>query len=77
MADAVTIGNPSALGLSSFRVGQRVHKPNGTYTANGEIRAVFTTKDGQLRYVFEFDDPKGLLHIFNPDQLVKISEEHA
>lgn len=52
-----------------FTVGDLVRKVGGSYSANGTIRAAFLTRDGNQRYVFEFDEPQGMLHIFNHDQL--------
>lgn len=58
-----------------MRVGDRSEKIGGSYQASGEIRAVFTTRAGLKRAVFEFDSPPGLLHIFNPDQLALVDRE--
>ena len=55
-----------------FEVGSRVRKVGGSYQANGTIRAAFKTRNGQQRYVFDFDEPPGLLHIFSHDQLEHI-----
>ena len=52
-----------------FAIGDRVEKVGGSYTAVGTIVAAFKTRAGQLRYVFEFDVPRGMLHIFNGDQM--------
>jgi hypothetical protein len=52
-----------------FNVGDPVRKVNGNYQANGEVRAAFTNKAGEPRYVFEFADLPGMLHIFNEAQL--------
>lgn len=52
-----------------FAVGDRVHKHTGAYEATGTIVAAFTTLAGDVRYVFEFDHPKAMLHIFNENQL--------
>ena len=49
-----------------FAVGDRVWKPEG-YHFPGTIVAVFPKLDGQVRVVAE--DDRGLLHIFNEDQL--------
>jgi lysozyme len=59
---------------NELNIGERVQKIGGSYQASGEIRAVFTTRAGQKRAVFEFDEPPGMLHIFNLDQLASIME---
>jgi hypothetical protein len=61
--------------ISPFGGGARVRKVGGSYQATGEVRAVLTTRAGAVRYVFEFDEPKGLLHIFNGTQLEPIQVE--
>ena len=52
-----------------FKVGDFVRKVGGSYEANGNIVAAFVTTAGKERYVFEFHEPEGMLHIFTPDQL--------
>jgi hypothetical protein len=52
-----------------FKVGERVYKVGGSYQALGTVKAVFAAYNGDVRYVFEFDTPKGMLHIFNESQL--------
>lgn len=47
----------------------RAWKIGGSYQASGYIVAIFTTTAGLTRYVFEFDTPKGMLHIFNTEQV--------
>lgn len=47
----------------------KVEKVGGSYQATGTIVAAFTTLAGEERYVFEFDQPAGMLHIFGPNQL--------
>jgi hypothetical protein len=56
-----------AIGEPKFKVGDAVYKPKG-YKFPGEVRSVFTTKEGNVRYVVEMKD-YGLLHIFNEGQL--------
>jgi hypothetical protein len=46
-----------------------VRKVGGTYQANGVIVGHAITTRGDLRYVFEFSDYPGMLHIFNEGQL--------
>ena len=52
-----------------FQVGDRVRKVDGSYQATGHIVAAFRTRANMERYVFEFLNPKGMLHIFGPGQL--------
>jgi hypothetical protein len=59
-----------------FTPGDRVRKIGGSYQADGKIMAAFRTDDGSSRYVFRFDDPPGLLHIFNEGQLESINKIH-
>lgn len=59
---------------SQLLEGDRARKVGGSYQADGTVVAVFGTLSGKLRYVFEFDTPKGLLHIFGPEQLERIQE---
>lgn len=57
-----------------FAAGQRVRKVSGDYTFEGVVMAVLFKRDGRsLRVVVEND--QGVLHIFNPAQLVKDGEE--
>lgn len=53
-----------------FKVGDLVKKVGGNYEAEGVIVSAFYTVDGKERYVFSFTTPRGLLHIFSPEQLV-------
>lgn len=53
-----------------FHVGDRVRKVGGTYQAEGIIVGVAVTTTGDVRYVFEFEQYPGMLHIFNEGQLV-------
>jgi len=63
------MGNLGAAVFMKFKPGDPVRKIKGGYQANGEIRAAFTNKAGDPRYVFEFADLPGMLHIFNENQL--------
>lgn len=56
-------------------IGDRARKIRGSYQADGTIVAAFETRSGLQRYVFEFDEPAGLLHIFGPQQLARIQGE--
>lgn len=58
---------------TKFNVGDKVRKTTGSYAATGTIVSAFTTSGGEVRYVLEFDHPKGLLHIFNESQLMAVS----
>ena len=60
-----------------FSLEESVEKIGGSYQATGTIKARFLADDGTPRYVFRFDNPPGLLHIFNEKQLAgfKIEEE--
>lgn len=58
-----------SLAKNAFVAGERVRKVGGSYQANGWIAAAFTTRTGEERYVFEFETPPGMLHIFREDQL--------
>ena len=53
----------------NFQVNAPVRKIGGSYECDGVIVAAFTTLDGAERYVFEFIEPKGMLHIFGPSNL--------
>lgn len=55
--------------MPAFSVGDRAEKKPGSYSATGTIVAAFKTLAGLERYVFEFDTPEGLLHIFSGTQL--------
>lgn len=49
---------------------KRARKVGGSFEADGTIVSEFSTTSGERRVVFEFDVPKGMLHIYRPDQLV-------
>lgn len=55
-----------------FQNGDKVRKVGGSYEAEGYIVGVAVTTQGQVRYVFEFEQYPGMLHIFNETQLSKI-----
>lgn len=57
------------LGMSAQVLQAPARKVGGSYEAKGRIVGAFTTTGGLQRVVFEFDDPKGMLHIFAPNQL--------
>lgn len=58
----------------AFQVGHHVRKNKG-YQFDGEIRAAFTTKAGEIRYVVQLisetpgGNGDGMLHIYNEQQL--------
>jgi hypothetical protein len=52
-----------------FKPGDRVRKIGGSYQADGRVVAAWLSDDGSPRYVFRFDVPNGMLHIFNETQL--------
>lgn len=56
------------LGLSVFEIGDKVHKIKGDYTFDGEIIGIIHKRNGAVRVVAELDG-RGLVHIFNENQL--------
>jgi len=52
-----------------FNNGDRVRKVGGSYQADGIIVGIAVTTTGDVRYVFEFEQYPGMLHIFNESQL--------
>jgi len=58
---------------TKFKVGDKAHKPKG-YKFPCTIVGVFETINGDIRVVGEMDE-YGLLHIFNEDQLEKVSQQ--
>lgn len=66
---AGTFFTPTATGGDSLAVGTKARKVGGSYQATGTIAGSFKTVAGEQRYVFEFDEPKGMLHIFGPSQV--------
>lgn len=48
---------------------RRARKVGGSYQATGTVVSEFKTLAGATRYVFEFDEPRGMLHIFGPEQV--------
>lgn len=55
-----------------LQAGDKAEKFGGNYQATGTIVAVFKTTAGAERVVFEFDQPKGMLHIFTVEQVRKV-----
>jgi hypothetical protein len=60
--------------IMKFAVGDRVKKVGGDYSLTGTIVSAFIKLAGQERYVVEADCPKGLLHIYGPNNLEKEHE---
>lgn len=54
-----------------FVVGDQVQKVRGSYSFRGEIRSVFTNKDGDVRYVVEHSTERGMLHIYSARDLTR------
>ena len=44
-------------------------KIGGSYQCDGYVVSIFKTTSGEDRFVFEFIEPKGMLHIFSSTQL--------
>lgn len=61
---------PAKNNMHKFKVGDKVCKQKG-YTFDGEVRAIFTTINGDVRVVAELTTSNGLgmLHIFSESQL--------
>ena len=59
----------------NFAVGDKVEKIGGSYQCSGTIVGAFRTLAGAERYVFEFDNPAGMLHIFGPGNLTLRKDE--
>ena len=57
-----------------YKPEDRVQKIGGSYQAVGTIKAAWLADDGTPRYVFRFDVPNGMLHIFNETQLEPYTE---
>lgn len=56
--------------------GTKAEKIGGSYQATGTIVSAFKTLVGEPRYVFEFDTPQGMLHIFGPGQVRARAQAH-
>lgn len=56
--------------LDPLEIGAKMRKVKG-YTFNGEVRARFTNRKGETRYVCELEGRNGggMLHIFAPHQI--------
>lgn len=55
--------------MTTFTVGCKVAKTGGDYIFNGTVVAVFKKLTGSIGYVVE--DKRGLLFIFNAEQLTE------
>lgn len=62
---------------SDFELEELVRKVGGSYQATGTIKASFRADDGSWRYVFRFNNPPGLLHIFNEKQIESLAPDNA
>lgn len=58
-----------------FQPGDRVRKVKGSYQTTGVIAAAWYESDPVPRYVFRFDNPPGVLFIFNQSQLQPITTD--
>lgn len=47
-------------------------KIGGSYQAEGTIVSTFKTTAGEQRVVFEFNEPRGMLHIFTESQVERL-----
>ena len=61
--------------MNSIPVGARANKIGGSFQASGTVVGNFKTLAGEQRYVFEFDVPAGMLHIYGPSQLEAVVVE--
>jgi hypothetical protein len=69
----MVVASPSPT-ADKFHIGDIVRKKKG-YTFEGPVVSVFKKTDGKTRYVVE--DDRGILHIFNGDQLSAIKSVYA
>lgn len=69
MVECPTAKRSECTSIAGLRPGVRVRKTGGSFTATGTVVGVFTTTAGLPRLVLEFDCPKGMLHIYRPDQV--------
>jgi hypothetical protein len=53
----------------TFSVGDRVEKYKGGYSATGTVIGVGKTLAGKVRYMVEYDNPAGLIHIHSDNDL--------
>lgn len=58
--------------MAQFQVGDDVQKATGAYKALGEIRSVYTTRKGDIRYVVQVW-PQGFQMIWSDKELVPFS----
>lgn len=63
--------------MTSIPVGTRANKIGGSFQASGVVVGNFKTLGGEQRYVFEFDVPAGMLHIYGPSQLEAVVERRG
>lgn len=55
--------------IEGYKVGDRVEKYKGDYTASGTVIAVGFISNGKRRYLVEYDTPKYLLHTHSDNDL--------
>lgn len=55
----------------------KARKVGGNYQADGWVISMFQTTAGATRYVFEFLTPKGMLHIFTPEQVELLDNDSS
>ena len=60
--------------MNKFKVSDIVYKTKG-YRFVGEIVAIATLKNGEIRYLVELLDSNGLLHIFSENQIELMPNE--
>lgn len=63
---------PAVVAPFNLQPGDRAMKYGGNFQGEGTVVATFTTLAGEVRHVFEFDTPKGMLHIYTPNQLRRL-----
>lgn len=56
----------------NLQPGDAALKYGGNFQATGTVVSTFLTKAGEVRHVFEFDNPAGMLHIYTPGQLKRL-----
>lgn len=63
--------------MLSIPVGTRALKVGGSFQASGTVVGNFKTLAGEQRYVFEFDVPAAMLHVYGPSQLQAVVERRG
>ena len=58
---------------AEYQIGDQVEKYTGDYRARGEIRGIFTMKNGAVRYVVEHKAEGGsFCHIYSENNLRRV-----